>query len=75
MPPGPLCHSRRLLAGIQGLALLFFLLFLYSCGPCMGKAMDSRLKTSGMTEGGLTTGGMTEGLVWLSDLVLMDLGV
>ena len=37
--------------------------------------MDSRLKTSGMTEGGLTTGGMTEGLVWLSDLVPMDLGV
>ena len=25
MPPGPLCHSRRLLAGIQHLALLFFL--------------------------------------------------
>ena len=60
-PPAPLCHARRLLAGIQHLALLFF----YSCGPCMGKAMDSRLTMSGMTEGGLTTWGMTEGLLCL----------
>ena len=30
--------------------------------PCMGKAMDSRLTTSGMTEGGLKASGMTEGL-------------
>ena len=51
----------------------------------MGEDLDSRLKMSGMTEGGLkasgmtegelTTWGMTEGLVWLSDLLPMDLGV
>ncbi len=28
--------------------------------------MDSRLKTSGMTEGGLKAGGMTEGMLCLS---------
>ena len=66
IPAGPLCHSRRLLAGIQCLAFLFLaLLFLYSCGPCMGEAMDSRLKTSGMTEGGLKASGMTEGMLCL----------
>ena len=52
-PPASLCHSRRLLAGIQCLALLF----LYSCGPCMEEAMDSRLKMSGMTEEGLNNVG------------------
>ena len=69
-PPAPLCHSRRLLAGIQYLALLF----LYSYGPCMGEDLDSRLKTLdrnrrgqalGMTEGGLKAGGMTEGMLCL----------
>ncbi len=33
--------------------------------PCMGKAMDSRLKTSGMTEGELKASGMTECLLCL----------
>ena len=46
-PPGALCHSRRLLAGIQGLSLPS----LSSCDPAWEKVMDSRLKTSGMTEG------------------------
>ncbi len=44
----PLCHSRRSLAGIQGLALLS----LHSGGPAWEKPVDSRLKMSGMTAGG-----------------------
>ena len=52
-PPAPLCHSRRLLAGIQHLALLFFFL----CGPAWRKDLDSRLKMSGMTEEGLNNVG------------------
>ena len=48
-PARPLCHSRRFLAGIQCLSLLF-LSFVW---PCMGKALDSRLETSGMTWAGI----------------------
>ena len=69
---------------VSGNPVSCFVVLLFVWG-CMGKAMDSRLKMSGMTEGelttsgmteeGLTTSGMTEGLVWLSDLVPMDLGV
>ncbi len=54
-PPVPLCHSRRLLAGIQCLSLLSLLRVVLA----WEKAMDSRLKTSGMTEGGLKMSGMT----------------
>ncbi len=43
-----LCHSRKFLAGIQS----FFFVPSFVC-PCMGKPLDSRLKTSGMTEGGV----------------------
>ena len=45
MPTGPLCHSRRLLAGIQ----YFFCSFI--CVGLQGKTMDSRLIMSGMTAG------------------------
>ena len=57
MPTGPLCHARGLLAGIQRLSLPS----LSSGDPAWEKPMDSRLNTSGMTEGGLNTSGRTEG--------------
>ena len=47
IPAYSLCHSRKLLAGIQ----CFFLLSPFIRMLCMGKPLDSRLKTSGMTEG------------------------
>ena len=47
-------------AGVSGNPGLFSSVRLF-VGACLGKAMDSRLKTSGMTEGGLKTSGMTEG--------------
>ena len=67
IPTGPplscplvsLCHSRRLLTGIQ----CFAFLSLIRVTP-HGKAMDSRLIMSGMTEGRLNTWGMTECLLW-----------
>ncbi len=53
-PASPPCHSRRFLAGIQGLSLRS----LPSCtSPSGKKPLDSRLKMSGMTGGAL---GMTE---------------
>jgi len=50
----PGCHSRRFLAGIQGFSLLAF----HLCGPAWEEPVDSRLRTSGMTEGEV---GKTEG--------------
>ena len=47
-------------AGVSGNPGLFSSVPLF-VRLCLGKAMDSRLKTSGMTEGGLKTSGMMEG--------------
>ena len=58
-----LCHSRRLLAGIQCFAFCSFI-----CVGRHGKTMDSRLIMSGMTEGGLNTSGMTEGRLTMSGM-------
>ncbi len=49
-----LCHSRKFLAGIQSFFCPFIRVSLYGKKP-----LDSRLKTSGMTEVGRS--GMTEG--------------
>ena len=45
---------------VSGNPVSFFSVPLFGW-PCMGKAVDSRLKMSGMTEGGLETWGVTEG--------------
>ena len=69
MPAGPLCHSRWppsvIPAGCQRESSILLCCSFCLYGPCMGEAMDSRLKMSGMTEGGLNTGGMTEGMLCL----------
>ena len=71
-PPAPLCHSRRppsvIPAGpplsfppvVSGnpVSCFFVPLFVWAG---MGEDLDSRLPTSGMTEGGLPMSGMTEG--------------
>ena len=57
MPAGfPLLSCPPVLAGIQ----CFFSSVPSFVWPCLGKALDSRLKTSGMTERRLPTSGMTE---------------
>ena len=60
-PQVPFCHSRRFLAGIQGL----FLRSLPSCtSPSGKKPLDSRLKMSGMTGG---ASGMTGGMLGMTE--------
>ena len=56
-PLGPLLSFPQV---VSGNPTSFSSVPFFGC-PCMGKTMDSRLQTSGMTEGGLNTSGMTEG--------------
>ena len=65
-PPAPLCHARGPPLScppvVSGNPASCFVVPLF-VWACMGEAMDSRLKMSGMTEGGLNMSGMTEGLL------------
>ncbi len=64
-PPGPLCHARwsplSFPPVVSGNPVSCFVVpcfvVLSFVWACMGKAMDSRLKMSGMTEGGIEHGG------------------
>ena len=58
-PAFPFCHSRRVLAGIHGLALLS----LHSGGPVWGKTHGFPIKDVGNDRGAITNVGNDRGAI------------